>query len=86
MNNYTIQELQDYSLNFERKRFTPNLISLCKEDNSVGSVRIIIQRDGSNTYQVYHSIEGFRFELDSNHTLADAKNHLVQFHIKNYEK
>ena len=84
MNNYTISELKDYSLKFKRNT-TTNLISLCKEDNSVGSVRIIIKRDGSNTYQLYHDIEGFRFELDSNHTLADAKNHLVQFHIKNYE-
>ena len=85
-NNYTISELKDYSLEFERKRFTPNLVCLYKEDNFVGSVRIHELRDGSKTYIIHHDLEGFRHSLDSSYTLQDAKNHLVQFHIKNYER
>ena len=86
MNNYTISELKDYSLKFKCESYTPNIICLYKEDNFVGSVRRHILRDGSNNYTIHHDLEGFKLSLDSNHTLQDAKNHLVQFHIKNYEK
>lgn len=86
MNNYTISELKDYSLTFERKRFTPNLVSLYKENNFVGSVRIHELRDGSKAYTIHHDFEGFRHSLNSSYTLENAKNHLIQFHIKNYEK
>lgn len=86
MNNYTISELKDYSLRFKYESYTPNIICLYKEDNFVGSVRRHIRRDGSNYYTIHHDLEGFRHSLDSRYTLRDAENHLVQFHIKNYER
>jgi len=88
-------KLIDYTLKFENNveeslfgpymKTNPSLLILSRGAETLGSVRIVKHRDGTRSYSTYHNQEGWTADLDSNHSLDDAKAQLVDFHIKYYE-